>query len=159
MVEAATSLTSGEKGSGRDDLFIISQASIKWENDPFFKGDLAGLIKIDSAPAPKLTGEELGFRYTGYIEAGETRIAVVNGSEYLVGDEIVVGAGSSGSQPPKGPKLGGSIGGLSLGGTGAKNNRREIPDIFVVDTIMPTHVILTTKDGRNKVMIPMEEIG
>ncbi len=62
------------------ELRTIASAEAKWVRDPY--------------RAPKITKEEqekqlsVSFSYTGYIKSGKKKIAVINGLEYKIGEEI-----------------------------------------------------------------------
>jgi hypothetical protein len=75
------------------DAHIIKRAEAGWVRDPFYNrktektwaaarepGQAGG-----TAAAPKSP-----FNYTGYVEAGKTKIAVINGHEYGTGDALDV---------------------------------------------------------------------
>ncbi|MFH1138457.1 MAG: hypothetical protein V1816_20470 [Pseudomonadota bacterium] len=158
LVDASKNMPTGETGRPRDDYFIITQASSQWENDPFFKGDLAGLMDKSAEKPPELKAEDLGLKYTGYLEVGARKIAIINGQEYFEGEEIVVGIAAIPYAAERDRQLGGSVGGLQLGGNRPKDQEQTIPDVLLVKSISPTHVILNSKDGGNKVLVPMEEM-
>jgi len=61
----------------------IASAEAKWARDPY----RAPVIKEEEKD--KLF--DVTFRYTGYLKAGKKRMAVINGLEYLVGEEIEPG--------------------------------------------------------------------
>jgi hypothetical protein len=64
------------------DAYIIDQAQKPWSNDPFYVG-----------PAPEQKGPDSAtptFAYTGYVELGEERLAIINGVDYRVGDPLEI---------------------------------------------------------------------
>lgn len=74
---------------------LIARAEAPWMRDPFYerKPPQEG----DAAAEPLPAGGDAGagapkspFTYTGFVESGNKRIAIVNGNEYAVGDALDV---------------------------------------------------------------------
>ena len=71
-------------GLSKEETYILQKARAEWKQDPF--------IQI----RPKLTREEAAERqplvlnskilYTGFLEMGNKRLAIINGMEYEIGD-------------------------------------------------------------------------
>ena len=71
-------------GLSKEQTYILQKARTEWKQDPF--------VRI----APKMTREEKVNRqplvlnskilYTGFLEMGNKRLAIINGMEYEVGD-------------------------------------------------------------------------
>lgn len=55
----------------------VTSAESNWERDPFYK---------ESTPSVNVMGMRL--EYTGYLEIGNRKIAVINNVSYEVGDEL-----------------------------------------------------------------------
>ena len=69
------------------DIHILAQAKAGWKRDPFLKSKLP--VKFDGsndAAATDVSG--IRFSYSGYLTMGDRRLAVINGMEYNVGDEL-----------------------------------------------------------------------
>ncbi len=66
------------------DAYIIRKATSPWLRDPFSTEDLPNEADVKKAGAEK----EITFSYTGYIQIGNSLIAVINGVEYGVGEEL-----------------------------------------------------------------------
>jgi len=67
--------------------YIIASAEAKWAKDPF-------LVKKLERGGGALGGgpeDQVNIRYTGYIEIGKLRMAILNGQEYEPGEEILPG--------------------------------------------------------------------
>jgi hypothetical protein len=64
------------------DLYTIGRIADEnlWFNDPFYKGVMAARA-----------GEQVNFAYTGYLELGNKRYAVINGLDYGWGEEMEIG--------------------------------------------------------------------
>ncbi len=81
-----------QKTSFVRDLSIIRAAASNWTKDPFLDND-AFLTQDrtieEQAPVEKRDRTDLSdFSYTGYIQAGNTALAIINGLEYEKGDLI-----------------------------------------------------------------------
>jgi hypothetical protein len=60
-------------------VYIIEHAVDEWEKDPFY----AGNASVNAA------GEEtISFSYTGYLDLGTTKLAIINGIDYRIGEEL-----------------------------------------------------------------------
>ena len=72
------------------DSYIIVRAEADWERDPFwersFYKEWAGrdAAKTAEDPAAKII-------YSGYIDVGKKKMAVINGLEYSVGEQLEAG--------------------------------------------------------------------
>jgi hypothetical protein len=73
------------------DLFTIRSAERKWERDPFLKADTL-LSDTPQRDVPDLATVTAGTQpelvYTGFLEVGAQRLAIINGMEYASGDAI-----------------------------------------------------------------------
>ena len=68
------------------DNYVIKQAQVKWGKNPFLRRDLyrawlAKDSKGEGAAAVKII-------YAGYVDAGKNKLAVLNGIEYRIGEEL-----------------------------------------------------------------------
>jgi len=62
------------------DAYIIKEAQKEWGKDPFYTAY--------EAETEKTTAELPDFAYTGYVEYGSSRLAVINGVDYRVGESL-----------------------------------------------------------------------
>lgn len=72
--------------SGKE-TYVLDRASAKWAKDPFLeKAELSPEsrkdIEIDTSAIAK------SFSYSGYLEMGNRKLAVINGMEYEIGEEL-----------------------------------------------------------------------
>lgn len=72
------------------DSNIAARAETKWQNDPFYGKKLykgwASLNKsAEKAEAPE---QKVYFNYTGYMELGNKKIAIINNAEYERGERL-----------------------------------------------------------------------
>ncbi|MBR9987256.1 MAG: hypothetical protein KFF68_15240 [Desulfosarcina sp.] len=73
------------------DLFTIRNAERKWEKDPFLKtGTLLSDTPQRDVPdvAAVTAGTQPDLIYTGFLEVGTRRLAIINGLEYASGEAI-----------------------------------------------------------------------
>ena len=73
------------------DTLIMAKSAAKWQKDPFV--DVSKPVVEETAPqaeAAIIDGEALAgsFSYTGYMEMGDSILAIINGLEYQVGDQL-----------------------------------------------------------------------
>lgn len=73
------------------ELFAIRSAERKWEKDPFLPTDtLLSDTQQRKVPdgATVTEGTQPAMAYTGFIEVGAQRLAIINGIEYAQGETI-----------------------------------------------------------------------
>jgi hypothetical protein len=80
--------TLAKEQTGADDR-VIGLAEAGWSANPFYDkkaykdwATSKGLEKTEEA------SQKLNIRYTGYVEGGKARLAIINGTEYMTGDTI-----------------------------------------------------------------------
>jgi hypothetical protein len=81
MVEMANSLK--KDSTTEPDSYVIARAESNWEADPFFKGVLASAKDM-----PGGVGKGPDIVYSGYVDLGVKRVAIINGNPYEVGDKL-----------------------------------------------------------------------
>jgi hypothetical protein len=64
--------------------YIIAKAEAAWTKDPFYK-------KVQPAPIKGPTGAP-DIVYSGFVDMGQKKFAVINGSTYQVGDKLDFGS-------------------------------------------------------------------
>lgn len=65
--------------------YVLELAAMPWENNPFY---LRPEAREKGLQTPGGQKKEPSFTYTGYLEIGDRRMAIINGLEYAAGDEI-----------------------------------------------------------------------
>ena len=60
--------------------YLLARAESGWIQDPFYKEKMA--VKDEA---------ELGLKFTGYLEIGRQKFAIINGVDYTTGDELEMG--------------------------------------------------------------------
>lgn len=70
----------------RTEKYVAVRAEEAWSRDPFSASDMeiASLDKEESS----MRAEEIKLVYSGYVEIGGEAVAIVNGIDYQVGDEL-----------------------------------------------------------------------
>jgi hypothetical protein len=81
MAEIANNMK--KEDTTEPDSYVIARAESSWEADPFFKGVL---VSAKDKPAGAAKGPEIV--YSGYVDLGVKRIAVINGNPYEIGDKL-----------------------------------------------------------------------
>ncbi|MCX5833364.1 MAG: hypothetical protein NTV99_02400 [Deltaproteobacteria bacterium] len=81
MTEISNSLKKDE--TVEPDSYVIARAESNWEIDPFYKGVLAS-----AKDKPAGGGKGPDIIYSGYVDLGVKRVAVINGNPYEIGDKL-----------------------------------------------------------------------
>jgi hypothetical protein len=95
ITELSVGLT--KEGPTATDTYIIERAESKWVKDPFFEKKIT--VAKEKEKAPKVEAEveaekevevlpEVTFSYSGYLQMGDRKIAIIDGMEYKIGEEI-----------------------------------------------------------------------
>jgi hypothetical protein len=63
------------------EIHAVTQSQTTWPNDPL----------APKPPEPEAAVERDKFQYTGYIRVGERSLAVINGREYQIGEQLESG--------------------------------------------------------------------
>ncbi|MEW6673274.1 MAG: hypothetical protein AB1427_16355 [Thermodesulfobacteriota bacterium] len=74
-------------------MYIIRQAKSEWGRDPFWKTERRPEAKADAkaeavVESRKETKAQEVRVYTGYLEMNDQKLAIINGAEYELGDEL-----------------------------------------------------------------------
>ena len=72
-------------------LYVLGRGVSTWSRDPFLETRAAD--KVDVLVKTRAEGKppEETYRYTGYLQMGVRALAIINGLEYLLGDELQSG--------------------------------------------------------------------
>lgn len=80
-----------DNSRGQAYSYLVDKAGVNWTKDPFLRSitPLRKTIALNTGPKQATTASATPrFVYTGYLELGKTKIAVINGMEYAVGESI-----------------------------------------------------------------------
>lgn len=89
FVADVTGKLAGEKVS-KEYQYMIKQAGAQWTKDPFIHSSRPlkkRLLPLNVTQTPA-TPSAPDFDYTGFMQLGATRIAIVNGMEYVEGEAL-----------------------------------------------------------------------
>ena len=74
------------------DLQLIHLASSQWDEDPFIEADKfltrEMVIPEKKKTVRKAATNKPNLLYTGFIEVGRTKLAIINGMEYEIGEAV-----------------------------------------------------------------------
>lgn len=80
-----------KEGLSERDSEIIQLAEKKWVRDPLIRIRKPVKAEEETKPAEKQTQTGGMILYTGYLEMGSMRLAIINGNEYAAGDTLEQG--------------------------------------------------------------------
>ena len=82
-------------GLSKEDKYIISRAESAWKQDPLTTVELTDRpedeIKRQEQKVVDTKGPQLDVSYTGFMQMGDKKLAIIDGFEYAVGDELEQG--------------------------------------------------------------------
>jgi hypothetical protein len=88
IVDVAENLK--KKDLSEADNYIIQQALAEWKREPFVKPQL--YVKLEEEDSDQeeevITAQELNLIYSGYLEAVDKQLAIINGMEYETGEML-----------------------------------------------------------------------
>jgi len=76
-----------KSGPSKKQAYILQKAQADWKQDPFVQLQ-PNKVAEDTGPAPVLDDR---VRYTGFLQMGDTRLAIISGMEYEPGDRLEPG--------------------------------------------------------------------
>jgi hypothetical protein len=71
--------------------YAIEKAEAAWNKDPFIQSSRPLKKRLAATPAIQATKSaerRSKFIYSGFLQLGDTRMAIINGTEYAVGDAL-----------------------------------------------------------------------
>jgi hypothetical protein len=86
-------VTMGKDTMSPQDAHMIKRAETAWARDPFYERKtekIWAVTREQAQAAGTVAAPKTHFIYTGYVEAGKKKIAIINGSEYVAGDGLDV---------------------------------------------------------------------
>jgi len=75
-------------GLSKNLAYVLQKAETKWKQDPFIQIEPKAFEEEAESPQPVLTTKIM---YTGFLEMGDKRLAIINGMEYEAGDILEPG--------------------------------------------------------------------
>jgi len=64
-------------------LYTLKLINQNWENDPFLKNKVIKTVKVEKKA-------DVHFEYTGYVKMDSTKVAIINGREYVEGEKLEI---------------------------------------------------------------------
>lgn len=71
------------------DAYIIARAEADWQKNPFWDKTSFKEWAVIQASAGD-SGSKVKINYSGYVDAGKIKIAIINGLEYRVGEQLEI---------------------------------------------------------------------
>ena len=81
-------------GLSKEDEYIIQQAETEWKQDPLISAELKDRPESELQRAQHVTKvsiPDLNISYTGFMQMGDKKFAIINGVEYTSGDRLEQG--------------------------------------------------------------------
>ena len=81
-------------GLSEEDKYIIELAEAEWKQDPLIIAELRDRPQSEikkAAQAIQPSTPDLKISYTGYMEMGDIKFAIINGVEYVTGERLEQG--------------------------------------------------------------------
>ena len=76
-----------KSGPSKQQAYVLQKAQTSWKQDPLVQLE-AQKVEVDTGPEPVLDAR---VQYTGFLQMGDTRLAIINGMEYEAGDQLEPG--------------------------------------------------------------------
>ena len=81
-------------GLSKEDKYIIQLAEAEWKQDPLINAELKDRPESEIQKAKKVAPvsiPDLDIAYTGFMQMGDIKFAIINGLEYATGDRLEQG--------------------------------------------------------------------
>jgi hypothetical protein len=81
-------------GLSKEDKYIISRAETQWKQDPLITAELTDRPQDEinrQKQVVRAASPRPNFTYTGFMQMGNRRYAIINGYEYAPGDQLQEG--------------------------------------------------------------------
>ena len=76
-----------QSGPSKEQAYVLNKAQTAWKQDPLVQLQ-AKKVEVDTGPEPVL---DTRVQYTGFLQMGDTRLAIISGMEYEAGDQLEPG--------------------------------------------------------------------
>lgn len=76
-----------KSGASKEQAYTLNKAQTAWKQDPLVELE-AKIVEVDTGPQPVLDAR---VQYTGFLQMGDARLAIINGMEYEAGDRLEPG--------------------------------------------------------------------
>jgi hypothetical protein len=88
-INSNASAVSLNKPQDKLDAYVIGRAEVDWKNNPFLERNLykEWVAKDEPAGVNKIAAKIV---YSGYVDSGKNKMAIINGMEYGEGDKLEI---------------------------------------------------------------------
>ncbi len=76
-----------KSGASKEQAYVLDKAQTAWRQDPLVELE-AKKVEVDTGPEPVMDAR---VKYTGFLQMGDSRLAIINGMEYEAGDRLEPG--------------------------------------------------------------------
>jgi len=73
-----------KSGPSKEQAYVLNKAQSAWKQDPLIQLE-SKKVEVDTGPEPVLDAR---VQYTGFLQMGDSRLAIINGTEYEIGDRL-----------------------------------------------------------------------
>jgi hypothetical protein len=90
VADTATGLATD--AAGELEVYAAVRAETPWGRDPFIERAVYAeyaALQEGMTKAKAASGKAVTFAYTGYLDSGRKRVAIINGVEYVAGEPLV----------------------------------------------------------------------
>jgi hypothetical protein len=84
-----TNVAEQTKGGLSDvDSFVIENLATKWKKDPLLNAAKDFRFDKDRPELANASSEQIGIKYSGFLQMGDIKMAIIDGQEYEQGDTL-----------------------------------------------------------------------
>jgi hypothetical protein len=83
--------TATTEGLSEKDSYILRRAENQWFQDPLVRIKKPKVSEKESQETVRMAQPQFPIQYTGFLEMGTMRLAIINGIEYAAGDRLEQG--------------------------------------------------------------------
>ncbi len=73
-----------KSGASKQQAYVLQKAQNIWKQDPLVQLETQK-VEVDTGPE---SVKDTRVQYTGFLEMGDTRLAIISGMEYEIGDRL-----------------------------------------------------------------------
>jgi len=77
-----------ESKLSENDTYLLSRAETEWPKDPLLQPGLIVKSEVTVEKEEEVFHEEVNFTYSGYLDVGSRRLAIIDGMEYEIGEAL-----------------------------------------------------------------------
>jgi hypothetical protein len=77
-----------ESKLSENDTYLLSRAETEWPKDPLLQPGLIVKSEVTVEKEEEVFDEKVNFIYSGYLDVGNRRLAIIDGMEYEIGEAL-----------------------------------------------------------------------